>query len=425
MSKNYTDFLIVGAGLSGLACARDLKKKGFTVRLIEKSPQVGGRLAGYEGPDYFSDTGAQFLSSNYVRIRKLLKELKIEDELTQSPDLLGIYQNKSYRQISTTNPLSMLKIFSFKSFIKLALTLLRMKSIQEMDLENISYWGKRDQENAKAWCLKNLDKDLHDLLLEPIISGFNYASTEVSSSYLVERNLGYFVWKGKVIGLKSGLPNLAQRLALDLDIMLDEEVQSIEVGKTCRVTTSKDEYQTKKIIFATTASVARNLHPSLSEAEKKILSVSYGSSIQQTFLFKGRTSKVKAYGTMLIANPFFNVLTLERLKNPASTPKDSELIHLLTSQQGYEFGVRYGLDLLKEEGLKIIEEITGLKELIHHHVVSWAEAIPQSPTGHAHLVSEYRLNISKDDQLFLTGDYLGTPCTEGAIEAGQFLASRF
>ncbi len=425
MSKNYTDFLIVGAGLSGLACALELKKKGYSVRLLEKNPHVGGRLAGYQGPGFFSDTGAQFLSSNYVRIHKLLEELKIEGEITHSPDLMGIYRNKSLCEISTVNPLSMLKIFSFKSFLKLALVLIKMKSIREIDLEDISYWGKRDQENAKDWCLKNLDKDLHDLLLGPIISGFNYASTEISSSYLVERNLGYFVWKGKVIGLKSGLPILAQKMAQTLDVNLNEEVESVVVGKTCRLKTSRSEYEADKIIFATTASVANKLHPSLSETERKILSVTYGSSVQQTFVFKGRTSKVHAYGTMLIANPFFNVLTLERLKNPASTSPDTELIHLLTSQQGYEFGLRYGEEMLKEEGLKIIQEMTGLHDLLHHHVVSWKEAIPQSPTGYAHLVSEYLMNVSKNDRLFLTGDYLGTPCTEGAIEAGQFLAGRF
>ena len=38
------DFLIVGAGLFGAVCARELKDAGYSVRVLERRPQVGGNV---------------------------------------------------------------------------------------------------------------------------------------------------------------------------------------------------------------------------------------------------------------------------------------------------------------------------------------------------------------------------------------------
>ncbi|MEM8780660.1 MAG: FAD-dependent oxidoreductase, partial [Cyanobacteria bacterium P01_G01_bin.49] len=38
---------IIGAGLAGLACAYELSQRGFQVTLLEKSPNLGGKIASW------------------------------------------------------------------------------------------------------------------------------------------------------------------------------------------------------------------------------------------------------------------------------------------------------------------------------------------------------------------------------------------
>ncbi len=57
--------LIVGAGLGGLAAGLRLAKKGFTVEIVEKNSQAGGRLNQIKKDGFTFDTGPSFFSMSY------------------------------------------------------------------------------------------------------------------------------------------------------------------------------------------------------------------------------------------------------------------------------------------------------------------------------------------------------------------------
>jgi renalase len=76
------DVIVVGAGLAGLAAARDLQNAGFSVLLLEKSRGVGGRCATKRLTvgDLTArvDHGAQFFTVRGERLQKLVIQLEYQ-----------------------------------------------------------------------------------------------------------------------------------------------------------------------------------------------------------------------------------------------------------------------------------------------------------------------------------------------------------
>lgn len=64
-----TDCIIIGAGLSGLACALTLNKQGYSVQVLEAQNFVGGRVQTHQTEDGFlMDEGFQVLLSSYPEL---------------------------------------------------------------------------------------------------------------------------------------------------------------------------------------------------------------------------------------------------------------------------------------------------------------------------------------------------------------------
>ncbi|MDF3301320.1 NAD(P)/FAD-dependent oxidoreductase [Streptomyces tropicalis] len=66
------DVLVIGAGVAGLACARDLLGSGLTVRVLEASDGVGGRMRSDRVDGFVVDRGFQVFNTSYPQVRRRL-----------------------------------------------------------------------------------------------------------------------------------------------------------------------------------------------------------------------------------------------------------------------------------------------------------------------------------------------------------------
>lgn len=64
-----TDVLIIGAGISGLLCATELRRAGISVRVLDKGRGLGGRMATRRMAGGRLDHGAQFFTVRDARLQ--------------------------------------------------------------------------------------------------------------------------------------------------------------------------------------------------------------------------------------------------------------------------------------------------------------------------------------------------------------------
>jgi len=67
-----SDVIVVGAGLAGLCCARELATEGVDVQVVERSDAVGGRLRTDEVDGFLLDRGFQVLLTAYPEAQRAL-----------------------------------------------------------------------------------------------------------------------------------------------------------------------------------------------------------------------------------------------------------------------------------------------------------------------------------------------------------------
>ncbi|HTB91457.1 MAG TPA: NAD(P)/FAD-dependent oxidoreductase [Candidatus Sulfotelmatobacter sp.] len=72
------DVLIVGAGLAGLCCARELQAKGISFQILEASDGIGGRVRTDKVDGFLLDRGFQVLLTAYPEARRCLDYPRLE-----------------------------------------------------------------------------------------------------------------------------------------------------------------------------------------------------------------------------------------------------------------------------------------------------------------------------------------------------------
>ena len=66
------DVLVVGAGLAGLCCAVRVHQRGYSVRVLEASDDIGGRVRSDHVEGFILDRGFQVLLTAYPEARRVL-----------------------------------------------------------------------------------------------------------------------------------------------------------------------------------------------------------------------------------------------------------------------------------------------------------------------------------------------------------------
>jgi isorenieratene synthase len=93
--------VVVGAGLAGLACAYELSERGFAVTLLERSPNLGGKIASWDiqvGDHTFQmEHGFHGFFPQYYNLKSILQDLAVSDNLKSLEYYSVVFRGDRYQ----------------------------------------------------------------------------------------------------------------------------------------------------------------------------------------------------------------------------------------------------------------------------------------------------------------------------------------
>lgn len=250
---NEPDVLVIGAGIAGLTAAKLLKEAGKTVKLIEASNSIGGRIKTdlYQG--YLLDHGFQVLLTEYPEAKKILNynqlHLKAFDPGAIILNEKGITEiGDPLRKPSTLvqtliSPVG--SIFDKLKMLGLKLKLAGTSIEQIFEKQEITTWQYLKQVGFSEKMLNQFFK--------PFMTGIFLENELTTSSRMFEFVFKMFSEGDTAIPAK-GMAEIPKQLANSLlkeDILFNEKIIGIDNN---RVQTEKGNWYTaKKILIATNA----------------------------------------------------------------------------------------------------------------------------------------------------------------------------
>ena len=178
-SKQSVDVVIVGAGLSGLVAARELRRRGRTVHILEARERTGGRMVRRKTKTgAVIDLGGQWGGATHHRFQSLVEELglKVFPAYYDGKGVL-IWDGERVEADLATKPSESVLLFDERQINQpvkdIAKAKAAMKTFRALaaSIDPAKPWNapnakELDRTSIRAWCEQNSSSRLSDFELE-------------------------------------------------------------------------------------------------------------------------------------------------------------------------------------------------------------------------------------------------------------------
>ncbi|GGU33520.1 cytochrome P450 [Lentzea flava] len=217
--------IVVGAGVSGLTAARALHRAGHRAIVLERDGEVGGKCASVSIDGHAFDLGGHVCTTAYRRLAALVAELGLDTEATTPHRVFDAATGESRPQSSA--------FFTYENFRRY--TAIRDAEFPRLAEPGLAHSAKALSLPARQW--------LTEHGLEAMAESFGTGYTAAGYGSLDEMPALYFLKYAEMTGLlsnarellghagsftiKGGFGTLWQRVAQDLDVRLNTEIEQI------------------------------------------------------------------------------------------------------------------------------------------------------------------------------------------------------
>jgi protoporphyrinogen oxidase len=264
-----TDYLIIGAGFSGLTLGLRLVEAGKSVVIVESDSQVGGLAADFKlSNNHNLERFYHHWFNNDYEINKIVRNLGLTKHLKEYPSNTGMYFNKTIWRLSSPIDLLRFKVLSFPDRIRLGIVTLLVRRVKN--------WKAIEGKSIREWLEPLCGKKVYENVWAPLVNAkFSIYKEDVSAAWMWKK----LALRGStrqrnghesLLYIEGGFGRLAQSIAkrfcdLGGEIFCEEKILELVTGGDQVVaikSSSLRNYHPTEIIFTGApeqlASIMRN-----------------------------------------------------------------------------------------------------------------------------------------------------------------------
>lgn len=426
--------------MAGLACARELTRRGLDVVVLEASERVGGRVDTRDINGFAVDVGAGFLSTFHHRTMALVEETGLTADLLPLPARAALLQGKNHFLLRLRSLSPVGGIVPLRAWPGLIRMLgLVMWNWSALDPAEIIRAEKFDDISAAEYG-RQLPAELVSRLLGPAIRGFLYWDADSTSKAMLLVLLRAAVSMRRLQTLRRGLESLPDAMSLDVSVRVGCRVRGVK-HLDGRWHTQFDhqgghgQLESDRLVLATPAHVTADLlgsdvHASVramleSTVYAAAVTVSHGvpqpagSDVAATFV-AGDAAVPPAAGAPLTR---LVVATSVSGSTPQLARADGDVVTFYGKVPDTDDAFDSAVGQLLIEAGRLVPQYPASGP-VASVVAPWPHAVPRFPPGRLRTLRAVdHVGLARTG-LALAGDYLCGPSIEGAVQSGQQAAQR-
>ncbi|MCW2761313.1 MAG: FAD-dependent oxidoreductase [Marmoricola sp.] len=404
-----TDVAVIGAGVAGLTCARALEESGLSVRVLERSARVGGRVGTDVIDGYRCDRGFQWLNAGNADVRLSVDVAALNPRPIERGMVLAHPEGYRILQGSQTA----------------LIAAIRAGLGQPQDIARLMRWSdplRKSQERLLAGADMTLQESLdrHGIsgrIREEVLRPFfrlAFADEDLRTSYQYAMLTMQSMADGMPALPALGMQALPNQLSLGLDKPVEHGVDVLgvvrSVGDGVRIFTDGGEILARAAVVATDPVNASSLLGLGTPMMRGLATWWFSTDVPPTTM---KTPFVNPIGPS--AGPLSHAIVVSNIA-PRYAPTGSHLVAACSiAAPGRDAGVETEASVRTQLG-QIFRTDAATWGLVTRHVKSAAWPASRPP-----LILNREVDLG--DGLFVAGDHREAPGVPGAMRSGRRAAA--
>ena len=252
--------VVIGGGLAGLATAYELSQRGVAVTLLERAPQLGGKIASWPiqvGDEQFMmEHGFHGFFPQYYNLFSLVDELNIRQNFKSLNFYSVVYKDRYapevFRPSHSAFPWNVMDLaVSSPNRFKWGINLTHLKHLQVFreitGFQNPQSYDRLDNLSVADWVADDFPRGLYDLYFLPFAKSSLNAPDQLSAGELMQFFHFYFFGNPEGLAFNGSRQDMGRSLVDPIVAAIRANGGQVLTG----VTVSKLHWQDKQLAGVT------------------------------------------------------------------------------------------------------------------------------------------------------------------------------